>query len=93
MYGWAISQKLPQGGFKWVEETSQFNEDFIKSYNENSDVGYVLEGDVQYPEELHKLYNDLPFLLERMKIEKVDNFVANLIIEKHVKNVKKMSYA
>ena len=33
-------QKVPLGGFKWVEETSQFNEDFIKSYHEGSDIGY-----------------------------------------------------
>ena len=32
-YGWAVSQKLSVNDFKWVEETSQFNEDFIKSYN------------------------------------------------------------
>ena len=31
LYGWAMSQKLPVNGFKWVENTSQLNEDFIKS--------------------------------------------------------------
>ena len=33
-------QKLPLGGFRWVEVLFQFNEDFIKSYNEDSNVGY-----------------------------------------------------
>ena len=47
--GWAISQKLPVNGFKWVEELSQFNEDFIKNYDEDSNKGYFLEVDVQYP--------------------------------------------
>ena len=51
LHGWTISQKLPLGGFKWVEETSQSNENFKKSYNEDSDRGYFLEVDVQYPEE------------------------------------------
>ena len=35
--------------FEWIEETSQFNEDFIKNYNEESDERYCLEVDVQYP--------------------------------------------
>ena len=61
---------LPSGGFKWFKETCKFNEDFIKSYNNDRDEGYFLEVDVQYPEDLHKLHNDLPFLPERMKIEK-----------------------
>ena len=38
------------GGFKWVEETSQFNEDFIISYNKDSKRGYFIETDAQYPE-------------------------------------------
>ena len=40
----------------------QFNEDFIKSYNQEGQEGYFLEVDVQYPEKLHDLHNDLPFL-------------------------------
>ena len=68
--GWVMSQKLPVNGFKWVENTSPFDEDFMKSYNENSGEGYCLEFDVQNLEELHELQNDLPFLPERMKIEK-----------------------
>ena len=47
-----MSQKLPVYNFEWIEETSQFNEDFIKSYNEESDEGYFVEADVQYPEKL-----------------------------------------
>ena len=38
-----MSQRLPLGGFKWVEETSQFNDDFTKSYNDDSDKGYFLK--------------------------------------------------
>ena len=65
---WEMSQKLPSGGFKGDEETSQFNEDYFKSYNEDSDIGYFLEVDVQYPEELHEFHDDIPFLPETMKI-------------------------
>ena len=46
LYGWAMSQKLPVNGFKWVENLSKFNEDFIKNYDENSDKGYFLEVDI-----------------------------------------------
>ena len=44
-----MSQKLPVNNFKWIEETSQFNKDFLKSYNEESNEKYFLEVDVQYP--------------------------------------------
>ena len=77
-YGWVMSQKLHVNDFKWVEHISEFNEDFIKSYNGDNDEGYFFEVDVQYPKNVHKLYNDLPFFPERMKIEKVKNLVTNL---------------
>ena len=72
LYGWAMSQKLPVDNIEWIKDTSQFNEDFIKKYNKVSNEGYFLEVDVQYFEKLHDLHNDLPFLPERMKIEKVE---------------------
>ena len=50
LYGWVRSQKFPINNFKWIEETSKFNDDFIKNYNGESDEGYFLEVDVQYPE-------------------------------------------
>ena len=73
-----MSQKLTVNNFERIKDTSQFNEDFIKNYNEESDEGYFLEVDVQYLEILHELQNNLPFLPERMKIEKVESLVANL---------------
>ena len=60
LYGWKMSQKLPVNSFKWVEETFEFNEYFIKGYNEESDERYFLEVDVQYSEKLHDLHKDLP---------------------------------
>ena len=73
-----MSQKHPVNKFEWIEDTSQFNEDFIKSYNEESDKDYFLEVDVQYIQTLHELHNDLRFLPERIKIEKVEKLVTNL---------------
>ena len=66
-----MSLKSPVNNFKWVKETSQFNEDFIKIYNKNSDIGYFIEADDQYPEKLHELHNELPFLPGRTQIGKV----------------------
>ena len=57
-----MSQKLPVNNFEWIKDISQFNEDFIKNYNEESDEGYFLEVDVQYLETLHERHDDLPFL-------------------------------
>ena len=44
----------------------------MKNYYEESDEGYFLEDDVQYLEKLHELHKHLPFLPERIKIEKVE---------------------
>ena len=78
LYNWAISQKLSVNDFKWVEYLSKSNEDFVKSYSDESDEGYFLEVDVQYPENLHNLHNGLHFFPKGMKIEKVDKLIANL---------------
>ena len=74
-YGWAMSQKLSVNKFEWIEDASTFNGDFIKLYNEESDEGYFLGVAVQYIEKLHKPHNDLPFLPERMKIDKVKKLI------------------
>ena len=55
LFGWPMSQKLPDYGFEWVEGTCQCNKDFIKIDNEGSDIGYFLEVEVQYHEKLHDL--------------------------------------
>ena len=78
LYGWAMSQKLPVDKFEWIEDTSPFNEDFIKNYNEESDEGYFVEVDIQYPEKLHELHNELPLLPERIKLKKFEKLVTNL---------------
>ena len=76
--GWAMSQKLLVNNFKWIEDTSKFNDNFIKSYNEESDRGYFLKIDEQYDKKLHEFHNDLPLLPERMKIEKIQKVFPNL---------------
>ena len=61
-----------------MKDTSQFNEDFIKNYNEEKDEGYFLEIDVQYLEEVPEFHNNLPFFSEIMKVRKVENLETNL---------------
>ena len=56
-----MSQKLILNDFKWVEYILKFNENFIKSYDDESEEGYFYEVDVQYPENLNNLLNELPF--------------------------------
>ena len=67
LYGWEMPHNLPLNKFEWMEKTSQFNEDFIKNQKKvKKDVFFKVH--VQYPEKLHELHNDLPFLPERKKL-------------------------
>ena len=81
-----MSKKLPVNGFKWVDNNEMaepiINEDFIKNYDENNDKGYIFEVDVKYPKRLHDLHSDLPFLSERMEVNKCKKLVCNLFNKK-----------
>ena len=61
MYGWGMSQKMFVDGFKWVENLLKFNEDFIKSYDDNSNKN---------SKNLFNVHKDLPFLAEGQKNRK-----------------------
>ena len=74
LYGWAMSQPLPAGGFKWVD----VNPNEISELATRIDKGYLQEVDVSYPKELHNQHNDLPFMCERMEINGVEKLVPNL---------------
>ena len=65
-----------------------------KNYYDESDEEYFLEVDVKYPKNLHNLQNDLPFLTERMKIEKIEKLVANLHDkEEYVRHTRNLRHA
>ena len=74
LFGWAMSQPLPTGRFKWVD----VNPNEISELAVRNDKGYKLEVDVSYPKELHNPHNDFPFMCERMEINGVENLVPNL---------------
>ena len=82
LYGWAMSQKVPVNAFKFVRKLSKIDEHFIKNYDEDTAKGYILEVDVKYPKNLHDLHGDLPFLPERMNIDKCNKLVCDLYDKK-----------
>ena len=94
LYGWAMSQKLPVKNFKWIkkEELSKFNKDFIKNFDENGNIGYFLEVDIDYWKELFNLHKDLSFLPESKKVNKVEKLICSTEYKKknviHIRSLK-----
>ena len=60
------------------KELSNFNEDFIKNYNENGDIGYFLEVDIDYLKELFNFQKNLPFLPKSKKVNKVEKLICSI---------------
>ena len=65
LYGWAMSEYLPYGEFEWLKNVESFD---VMSIDKKSDVGYILEVDLKYPNELHKLDNDYPLAPEKLAV-------------------------
>ena len=86
LYGWAMSQPLSTGEFKWVDIENLKQEarelkktiDMMVRNSNNRGVGYVLEVDVKYPRELHDLHNDLPIMCEKIRVNGVEKLAPNL---------------
>ena len=74
LYGWAMSQPLPTGGFKWVD----IGIDQVHELSKREDYGYILEVDVKYPTEILDSHDELPFMSERLNINGVTKLVPNL---------------
>ena len=91
LYGWAMNQPLPTGGFKWVNDVTPGE---IVKLAKIEKKGYLLEVDVKFPEELHDSHNGLPFMCEKMKINKVEKLVPNLYDkEKYVIHIRALTQA
>ena len=73
-----MSQKVLVNGFTWVEDLSEFNEDFIKSCNGKSNEGYFFEADVQYHYNLQEPHNNFQFLPEIKKDDEVKKTCSEL---------------
>ena len=78
LFGWAMSQPLSERGFKWVKNKSKFTSDFILDYDVYSDVGYIFETTIRYPEELHGKHKNLSFLPQKEKINKCQKLIYNV---------------
>ena len=63
LYGWTICEYLPYEKFEWLENIDGFD---VMSINEKSDIGYILEVDLEYPKELHEVHNDYPLAPEKL---------------------------
>ena len=75
LYGWAMSQYLPNGGFRWMTE-KQINNINLSKYNGNNKKGLILEVDLSYPEQLHDLHNDYSLAPEKVKVG--ENMLSNI---------------
>ena len=69
LYGWAMSQYLPYGSFKWLSD-EELNKIDLGKYKEDSNDGLILEVDLEYPKDLHELHNDYPLAPEKVKVSK-----------------------
>ena len=69
LYGWAMSQYLPTGGFRWMTE-KQIQKVNMAACAEDRKKGMILEVDLEYPKELHELHNDYPLAAEKIKVTK-----------------------
>ena len=65
LYGWAMSGYLPYGGFKWLKNVDGFDVTLIVK---KSRIDYILEVDLEYPDELHELHNDYPLVLDKLAV-------------------------
>ena len=69
LYGWAMSQYLPTGGFRWMTQ-KQIDKIDLAKYKEDSTKGLILEVDLEYPKDLHDLHNDYPLGAEKVCVNK-----------------------
>ena len=67
LYGASMSQCLPTGGFKWLNQ-KKIGKINLSTYTADSKKGLILEVDLQYPSNLHNLHNDYPLGAEKMKV-------------------------
>ena len=68
LYGWAMSQKLPTHGFKWLNNLT--NENVLKLLEKkDKNIGYIFEVDLEYPKELWKSHSDYPLAPEKLKVD------------------------
>ena len=79
LYGWGLSEYLPYGGFKWLKNVYGFD---VMSISKKSPTGYILEVDLQYPNELHEQHNDYPIAAEQLAVSSDVRSCCQIIVNK-----------
>ena len=69
LYGWAMSQHLLTGTFRWMTD-KEINRIDLGKYKADGKKGLILEVDLECPQELHDLHNDCPVAPEKAKVSK-----------------------
>ena len=83
--GWAMSEYIPYEEFKWLKNVDEFD---VMSVNEKSLIGYFLEADLEYPDELHELHNDYPLAPEKPAVSSdMLSHYCKRIADKYERNV------
>ena len=67
LYGWAMSQYLPTGNFRWMSD-KEIDKIDLGKYKADGKKGLILGVDLEYPQELHNLHNDYPVAPEKLKV-------------------------
>ena len=81
LYGWAMSQKLPTHGFKWIDIDKSKVLKLLEKKDTNQ--GFIFEVDLDYPESLWDSHNDYPLAPEKIKIDKIDKLICSFHPKKH----------
>ena len=84
LYGWAMSRYLLYGRFKWLKNANNFD---VNSTMKRFDIRYILEVDLEYPDELHVLHNNYPLAPEKLEIP-YDMLCCQIIVKKLLTNMK-----
>ena len=67
LYGYAMSEYLPYSRFKWLNQ-KEINRSDVYSIGENSSIGYILEVDLNYLDDVHELHNDYALVSKKLEI-------------------------
>ena len=81
LYGWGLIEYLSNGGFKWLKNVDGFD---VNSISEKGPIGYCLEVDLKYPDELYELHNDCSLAPEKLA-------VSSNMLSKYYKEIEKES--
>ena len=85
LYGWAMSQYLPTGNFKWMTDKEISKIDLGK-YKADGRKGFILEVDLEYPQELHDIHNDYPVAPEKVKVSN------NMLLQKDCQKIQHLNW-